>query len=100
MTPDLEAFLRARLDDDERKARAAKGRNLTVSLPAFMVDHLTRWDPARVLREVRVKRRILELGICCACAVEKQPCDHRDATLRLLAFSYSTHRDYRQEWRP
>jgi len=97
---DLVEFLKARLDEDERAARKTKGRGMTVSLPAFMVDHMTRWDPARVLREVAAKRRILELGICCACAVEKQPCDHRDATLRLLAFPYSTHPDYRQEWRP
>jgi hypothetical protein len=69
--------------------------------PQSMADaaHIARHDPAQVLAEVAAKREIMELGICCACAVEKQPCDHRDATLRLLTLPYAWHPDYREEWR-
>jgi len=124
---DLVSFLRARLDEDEQAAKlvpqpyrlyvSAEGR---VDEPLedeehggyrqwphgedWMPDHITNWsliyDPARVLAEVGAKRQIVELEICLACHVESQPCDHRDATLRLLALPYADHPDYRQEWRP
>ena len=82
---DLIEFLRARLDEDERVARAAvergmsvweaheQGRVAMVSLPdgdALIYDegspnddqarHIARWDPARVLAEVQAKRRIVD----------------------------------------
>lgn len=56
-------------------------------------EHVSRWDPARVLAECEAKRRILEL--------------HRDlvdlddrATLRYLALPYADREGYREEWRP
>lgn len=65
MTDDKIPFLRARLDEDERIARACPGggvwdangfafygRELSPEVRAHAVEH----DPARVLREVPVKR--------------------------------------------
>lgn len=90
MTEDLVAFLRARLDEDERTARWALdaefptcGRwdargpygdsdrfgNIMSEMHAQIVEedllwphanHIARHDPARVLAEVDAKRRILE----------------------------------------
>lgn len=61
-------------------------------------EHIVRWDPARALREVEAKRRILE---------RHNPCDdwsYGDAStcpeLCLLALPYADHRDYCQEWKP
>jgi hypothetical protein len=77
---DLIAFLRARLDEDERIARGVQwdssGNTLDWRLPfsatvevgteAFTTDdsaiaaHVARHDPARVLAEVDAKRRIID----------------------------------------
>lgn len=78
------------------------------------VDHVLQHDPARVLRGVDAKRRIVgehgELGIegyCAKCGThdtngegdllyehDEYPC----RTLRLLASEWSTHEDFRPEW--
>lgn len=87
MTDDLVAFLRARLDEDERDPGG--------------------WSPARVLAEVDAKRRILAehpwrhepdwpSGRQCRQCATEHPC----TTLRLLALPYAGHPDYREEWRP
>lgn len=85
----------------------------TVALGMVEVDssaagHIARHDPARVLREVEAKRRILEhhsestlpngihLGTCMTCDNWEMPCP----TLRLLADPYSDHPDFRSEWAP
>lgn len=78
MTADLIAFLRACLDDDERVARkCAPGpwqlqgepRETYVFSPAGPavatgwardLEHIVRWDPARVLAEVAAKRAVLD----------------------------------------
>ncbi|MFE7403208.1 DUF6221 family protein [Streptomyces sp. NPDC057557] len=71
--------------------------------------HIARQDPARVLREVEAKRRIMDWHIgqrndktpwgepvvICFCGYDL-PC----ATLRLLALPYTDHPDYRDAWRP
>jgi hypothetical protein len=86
---ELSAFLRARLDDDERVAREATvgpwrwGPSLgkitwalagpdipyggfvlgtsDAGCPSkFDAEHIARWDPARVLAEVQAKRAILD----------------------------------------
>ncbi|MFE7510084.1 DUF6221 family protein [Streptomyces sp. NPDC057540] len=81
---DLIAFLRARLDGDERTARAAHrpgrtgdgGRGIadgtdggrTGEAPnAAVAAHIARHDPARVLAEVHAKRQLLEASAA-ACA--------------------------------
>jgi len=81
---DLVEFLRARLDEDERDAKAATpapweydaddqivytmhdgpGGDLVGDEVAYVrrrgMEHIARHDPARVLAEVEAKRRILE----------------------------------------
>ncbi|MFI0484730.1 DUF6221 family protein [Actinomadura sp. 9N215] len=66
--------------------------------------HMARHSPARVVAEVAVKRRLLELhsrmngtGVCQACGerVREGGC----MTLRLLATPYSDHPAYRTTWR-
>lgn len=95
---DLIEFLRQRLNEDERWALEAEA---------------ARHDPARVLREVKAKRRILSehrrhehYPQCCKCSdlftadhaehaqMDRWPC----ATIRALASIYSDHPDCQQEW--
>lgn len=138
MTADLIAFITARLDEDEQAARAVGmpdiwradsswAAELLNPLPSQRqahpgyvpmitqadLDHIARHDPARVLREVEAKRRIIEA------AEEASGLDiqvdgsfrvgRRDTTaepyigdviLRALAAAWSDHPDYRQEWAP
>jgi hypothetical protein len=59
--------------------------------------HIARHDPARVLAECEVKRRIVELcAFCDDCG------DHmnQDQVRALLALPYADHPDYRDEWKP
>jgi hypothetical protein len=101
---DLVAFLRARLDEDEQAARDGDDA-------CWHIDYCDdegkryheRFDPARVLREVEAKRRILDehgsgSDSCDAhdASMRSIPCD----TLLLLALPYADHPDYREEWRP
>jgi hypothetical protein len=122
---DLITWFREQLDDDERIASAAGSLNSTwrevgrtgvivcseggraeelieahIAPPA---PHITRFDPARVLREVEAKRRLVELH-----SPGSDPCDAHDASLRsvpcevieLLALPFSDRPGYREEWRP
>jgi hypothetical protein len=68
-------------------------------------QHVAEWDPARVLREIDAKRRIiaehaLNGWVCTTCdngEVEQVfPCP----TLRLLAVVYADREGYREEWAP
>ena len=138
MTANLIAFLRARLDEDERIARAptpgheiwAATETESVAGPAVyddqwrlvsgpmydhnnplsnrdgatgpayinddaLMEHIARHDPARVLREVEAKRRIV--------AMYERGMGYDQAltdSLRLLALPYADHPDCRAEWRP
>jgi hypothetical protein len=74
--------------------------------------HIARNDPARVLREVEAKRRIVALHAtpCEECiSGEYVTVDNVDVpeqyqgdcrTLRLMALPYADRPGYRQEWRP
>jgi hypothetical protein len=129
---DLIAFLRAQLDEDERIARAVEDRSApwdgqwmadgnsavrtlnghvlfyrhdSGPLEPGLVDHVVRHDPARVLREIDAKRRILAEHalngwVCDTCdngEVEQVfPC----RTLRLLALPYADRPGYLDSWRP
>jgi hypothetical protein len=95
-------------DDDTRPERA-------------VLEHIARWDPARVLAEVDAKRRILDLhaivdGYCSVCS-HTEMVEHWDGenetygeerisqgwpclTVRLLALPYASRDGYREEWRP
>ena len=119
---DLVEFLRARLAEDAAVARAADARlgnvlnQVGYSDSAAEADerHIARHSPARVLREVEAKRRIMECHepwtasngdiTCGRCGREHiggRPGGHFPCqTLRLLALPYSDHPDYRQEWAP
>ena len=150
MSDDLVAFLRARLDEDEAAAKTAQvrrpgpwavidpsglgnlhfateihdpqGKPVAVVSGGYITSHIVRHDPARVLRDVEAKRRILaehedtqrgyvaDHGVnelmCVRCAdadrdgdpyaEEPYPCP----TLRALAAVYFDHPDCRPEWRP
>lgn len=142
---DLVTWLRAQLDEDERLARAAAAeggpdwkpdstfiKELVDPLPSqrrmdpsrlFLMtpedaEHVARHDPARVLREVESKRRLIEqIGYyeskidgewgCChdAAAILAGRCPDIEvgeiAALRLLAAVYADRPGYRaEEWKP
>lgn len=84
---------------------------------AGVAQHIARHDPARTLREVEAKRRIVRQAFehaakidgewgCChdAEAIEAGLCEKQQPNslplLRLLALPYADHPDYRPEWRP
>ena len=108
---DLAEFIRARIDEDEAIAKAAANRhwltddNIITLHPEHDGDGFMSWptradaqhaanhDPARVLREVEAKRRMVE-------DTWGGP-DHEDMWLhhmRLIASIWSDHPDYQQEW--
>ncbi|NDZ63579.1 DUF6221 family protein [Streptomyces cyaneofuscatus] len=109
---DLVQFLHARLNEDEQTARAAHAPNwstdgrrglhygvedgwMTDALTAADADHIARHDPARTLREIDAKRRMID-------DLWGGP-DHEDMWshhMRLLALPYANHPDYRPKWRP
>lgn len=117
-------FLTARLDEEESALRAiqdnsepwrgewagdeanfalrtrngwslARAVTVEAGFPPGVLAHIVRYDPARVLRDVDAKRRIL--------ADRWGGPDHHDMWehhLRLLAAVYDDHPDYRLEWKP
>jgi len=117
---DLVEFIGARLEEDEAVARAASaddggiddgvwvyddewGRVLTDDSSLYSnhddIVHIARHDPARVLREVAAKRRLVEAA--------DESSGLRDMVaelyvggviLRALAAVYGDHPDYRAEW--
>lgn len=144
---DLVTWLRAQLDEDERVARAAAedgpewhfqpalgepdgSLDLEASFTmsgGYKPDatdfdhdwlvHIARHDPARVLREVEAKRRLIEqIGFyastidgewgCChdAAAILAGRCPDiavgEIAALRVLALPYAAREGFREEWRP
>lgn len=72
-----------------------------------VLPHIARHDPARTLREVAAKRRILTVHrpyvpepdqACLGCygGIEWETCP----VLRAMASVYSDHADYQKEWTP
>jgi hypothetical protein len=126
MTDDLVSFLRARLEEDQAAAEAAPldAVECLTSWIDYTNDggeseraeaHLRRHDPARVLREVEAKRRIVDVhhdvndGDCAACVVGEwgypthgrgHPAPWPCQTVRLLGLPFSDHPDYSPEWFP
>ena len=122
MSDGLLLFLRLRLDEDELVARAAAGpsgrfgvwdvdpwydgtgdrcdlraRGTGVlsgptGMSAAVVEHVARHDPARVLREVRAKRVILDV-------IERSAPPDAESILRELALPYADHPEFRRDWR-
>ncbi|MDP9949133.1 MULTISPECIES: DUF6221 family protein [Streptomyces] len=123
---DLAQFLRDRLDEDEQAARAAHAPNwstdgrtglhygvedgwMTDALTTADADHIARHDPARVLREVEAKRRLLTDYEENAADLDAQHApdmdyvgraDGLETALQHLATAYADHPDYRDAWRP
>jgi len=132
---DLARWLGVQLDEDERIARAATdgpwvrwrggrlhglgdlihpvltpgqkpgAKAVIVTASWLDADHIAEWDPARVLREIDAKRRILAEHplngwVCDTCdngEVEQVfPCP----TLRLLALPYDDRPGFLEAWRP
>jgi hypothetical protein len=130
MSTDLAAFISARLDEDEAAAGAGARR---VGMPwraepqlgtpgglviddlglvgstggRYAAEHIARHDPARVLREVAAKRKILDhhkpvrhegRTMCHSClgAEISWPCQ----TLQHLAVIWADHPDYDPDWAP
>jgi len=122
---ELVAFLRGCLDEDERVARAG-GEAMDADNPSWpdyatydgpdidaAVAYLKQFRPARVLREVESKRRIIDgvhfIAHCAGCNSGPEyrgttyECDLDSAglhVLRCLALPYSDRPGYREEWRP
>ncbi|MBD9700678.1 hypothetical protein IHE56_00940 [Streptomyces sp. ID01-12c] len=120
---DLVRWLNTQLDEDERIARAAtpgpweqggigdygwtvsfSRRNAGVETEdgeqghadaEFIAEH----DPARVLREIDSKRRVLGAIEHLLVQVD-DPFADVDGVLRLLAVPYADRPGYREEWRP
>lgn len=127
---DLVTFLRARLDEDEQAIEAPETwtefdetqgtrrvdvdhsfERVTACTRAWRGVHIARHDPARVLREVDAKRRLLDEhqpgtqeyvdgDVCMACTLTGDGPYYPCATLRLLALPYSDHPDYQETWKP
>jgi hypothetical protein len=140
---DLVEFLRARIDEDAQMARKTSAKcwhaeihhhrrtNEPVLYEVHPVaelegngdggvttagdaEHIARHDPARVLREVEAKRRILDEVVDEATSLDMSVDNDRrvgfrdeasepylgDTLLRLLANPYVDHPDYRSEWAP
>jgi hypothetical protein len=121
---DLVTWLREQIAEDQRIAEAT-ARMWAPEPPVYEWDtkvarledagwepqevatldrHVVRWDPARVLREVEAKRRILD-------DYERYAAERRRAMggwdsrevspiLTALALPYSDRPGYREEWRP
>lgn len=116
MTADLVAFLRARLDDDERIAAAVdstpwrQGEHGSPEWDHHLVyvdddvrifhdlteeeaAHVARHDPARVLAEVAAKRAILDQLVLYALLA-----DGGDDMIRLLVQPYAGHPHFHPSW--
>jgi hypothetical protein len=110
---DLVAFLNARLDEDEARARAT----LRPGGPLWSevgygeripeMAHIERHSPARVLRDVEAKRAIVRLAAKVrewtdgsAGATAGYAAAVVGDTLCALAAIDSDHPDYRPEWKP
>lgn len=123
---DLITWLRAALDEDERAARDAVADNATgqwhvqpeegpygIWLHEAVVDngirlatgttrfhqHAVRWDPVRVLDEVKAKRLLLDF-LDPTDAPEGEGRFVAEHVLCLLALPYAGRPRWREEWRP
>jgi len=125
MTDDIAQWLGARLDEDERIARAAHVPNwstdgrrgvyygvedswMTDALTTADADHIAAHDPARVLREIDAKRQLVERHERAMENRRAHPEDLASAgallalhgAVKLLALPYADRPGYREEWRP
>ncbi|WP_203828748.1 DUF6221 family protein [Actinoplanes palleronii] len=106
---DLIAFVRARLDEDERKIAAMEREERRVQTAPIFQSHPPNWlagvdifvSSKRWRAEVEAKRRILQLH-----DATEDPTISADAwvvmgkAIKMLALPYASHPDYREKWRP
>jgi hypothetical protein len=131
---DLVQWLREQYAEDEQTARRAisgqvdweegwgaerpEGRGQTIIVPhvgliheAVQAEHVARWNPARVLREIEAKRGVLRQYLDLREQVRNPVSAENRAraralqgelgdVLRLLALPYADRPGYRDEWRP
>ncbi len=118
---DLVTFLRERLDEDEATARLAEEHGWSwkgdawfiAEAPNFdstaIVDLLTAFNPARVLREVAAKRALAEHcapvtgygdPYCIGCSDSEYSSPWPCWNIRTVAAVYADHPDYDKEWTP
>ena len=104
---ELIEFLRARLDEDERAAKAW----LPFGNPdAAARAHVARHDPARVLAEVEAKRKVIHMYEETLAFIEMMKSRGKDApaheaaaesylnVIRVHAAVYADHPDYKGGW--
>lgn len=115
----LADFLLARIDEDEAPALALYGAagawHLEKAEPAMAAgmlvtehEHISIWNPDRVLAECEAKVRIVEQGLEAEDAGEQAvqtPTEYGrtiayEDVLRALALPYADHPEFRDEWRP
>lgn len=96
------------------RAVADSGGVLVAAVREQVAEHIASHDPARVLRGVEAKRRLLDEFEPCQACLAGERCVPHDASAgpgisriasaqhewfaRLLASEWSTHPDYRQQW--
>jgi Family of unknown function (DUF6221) len=110
---DLIEFLKARLAEDEQVARAADGLpDVEVSYSSQAAQRaqyafLERYDPPRMLVEIKAKRWMIDEAERKARTLEERPTPgglgvalHMRTALRHLALPYADHPDYDEAWRP
>lgn len=123
MAEDLVQWLRVQLDADDRIARRAgdsfrqigetgvivategdRAEECASANWAGVAEHIVMHDPARVLREIDAKRRLLyqfeQRGNSVRATVKPPTGGVWDDMLRLLALPYADRPGYREEWRP
>jgi len=98
---DLGPFLRARLDEEEQAF--AQSRNAELGL----AEHLAHWARGRLIRDLEVKRKILDhcVGVVYDGAAVQGDDIAASAGLALevlcvMAVPYQDHPDYQDAWRP
>jgi uncharacterized protein DUF6221 len=107
---DLVTFLLARLVEDDRKAMQVYRVDWNdpdgwAALHGLAREHAQNHNPARVLREVESKRRIVgryqeQVARQHENAMEEDRAWTLEPVLRDLASVYADHPDYDESWRP
>lgn len=101
---ELREFIKARLADDQKIAEDASaldsdwpfGIEVEGMAEFFAANAFRqRLGPARVLRDVEAKRRILEMS-----RLDDNYSSAMDDVLLFLALPYAGHPDYAEHWRP
>lgn len=106
MSDDLIAFLRARLDDEQREAEPLAAQHGEPGTDLLSGDERANVANAvRVLRQVEAHRQIIDLAVRAAGLSLRDPetygptASAYSRAVREIAAIYSDHPDFREEWR-